>query len=117
MKENRNGNPGAAGGGESEDSTIIDATAAARRARPRPNRSAPAGAKVDIWLVLDVLARRWHWLILGALVVGGGFFMLGWSLIKNKYTASAQLQRYEPQTSEGFQLPKYSSETFSSLAK
>jgi len=50
-------------------------------------------AKVDFWVVVDALTHRWHWLFIGALVFGAGFFQLGSWYFKPKFTAHAQLLR------------------------
>jgi protein involved in polysaccharide export with SLBB domain/uncharacterized protein involved in exopolysaccharide biosynthesis len=46
-------------------------------------------------VVLDLLLRRWHWLVLGSVLFAGGFFLLGREVVKPKFTASAKLLRYE----------------------
>src|ERR1700724_1702766 len=61
--------------------------------RSRTNGQA-AGPPLDFWVVLEILARRWHWLVICALLVAGGFFYLGWRFIKPQYTAGAQVLRY-----------------------
>lgn len=56
----------------------------------------PQPASVSGWTVLDLLAQRWHWLVVGSFLCAGLFFLLGLWVVKPKYTANAQLLRYEP---------------------
>src|ERR1051325_2091604 len=46
--------------------------------------------RLDFWVVLDLLLRRWHWLVLGSVLFAGGFFLLGREVVKTKFTASAK---------------------------
>ena len=77
-------------------STLEDPTAANGNGH---SGSAPGSGsrpgRLDPWLALDLLLRRWHWLALGGLVSAGLFFLLGWHYFKPKYTATAQLLRYQ----------------------
>src|SRR5947209_15315041 len=78
--------------------------------------SSPSG--IDFWVILDLLLARWHWLVLGALCCGGLFFAMGWRVVKPKFTATAQLQRFEPPgVSENLKTPPLSAETFASLIR
>src|SRR6185503_4671449 len=54
------------------------------------------------WVALDMLVHRWAWLALGALVGTGAFFLLASHFIKPKFTASAQLIRYESPAAKDF---------------
>src|ERR1051325_2742438 len=74
---------------------------------------------VDIWVVLDVLGRRWHWLFLGACLFAGVFFYLGFQFIKPKFTASAQMRRWPhpPTVSEVLKPDDMTPETFVSLVR
>ncbi|MBC8096158.1 MAG: SLBB domain-containing protein, partial [Akkermansiaceae bacterium] len=82
----------------------------------RTSGSAASGG-FDAWTVVDILARRWHWLIIGGILGGAAFFTLGWMfLIKPKFTATVQLLRYDtPATSEALRGTPLSSETFAGL--
>src|SRR5215207_10395652 len=64
-----------------------------------PNESAP-NSPFNFWTALDLLSRRWGWLFLAALIGAGGLLALGVKFIKPKYTASAQLMRYETPVSK-----------------
>jgi polysaccharide biosynthesis/export protein len=77
------------------------------------HRSQP---KVDFWVVVDALTHRWHWLAIGALVFGAGFFELGSWYIKPKFTASAQLLR-DDTSSEFFKQTPMTPETFAGLLR
>ncbi len=70
----------------------------------------------DFWSAADVLARRWHWLVVGGILAAGGFFVLGWSYVQPKFTATAELLRYEtPGTSEFLKTSPLTAQTFSEL--
>src|ERR1043166_9598059 len=78
----------------------------------------PPQRPVDVWVFLDIFAHRSVWLILGSLLFAGGFCYLGQRLIKNRFTASAQLQRIEtPVTSDFFGKAATSSETVAGLIR
>src|SRR4051812_24345007 len=68
---------------------------------------------LEFWTALDILANRWHWLAIGGIVLAGAFFYLGSNLIKDKWTASAQLMRNN--IPEPFKATPTSPETFSAL--
>lgn len=75
-----------------------------------------ASNAIDVWTVLDLIAHRWHWLVIGAILGGAGFAMLGIYLLQPKFTATAQLIRYDtPGASEAVKGPPLTPETFSAL--
>src|SRR5215468_4726456 len=76
----------------------------------RPN------SKVDFWVVVDALTHRWHWLAIGAILFGAGFFELGSWYIKPKFTANAQLLR-DDTSSEFFKQTPMTPETFAGLLR
>ena len=49
--------------------------------------------KLDFWVAMDILAKRWHWLAIGGILLAGTFFYLGSNLIKERFTASGVLRR------------------------
>jgi protein involved in polysaccharide export with SLBB domain/capsular polysaccharide biosynthesis protein len=72
----------------------------------------------NFWVAADLLAHRWGWIALGALLCAGGFFLLGSRMIKPKFTASAQLLRYEsPAAKDFFQSTPMTVETFAGLIR
>src|ERR1044071_1782547 len=74
--------------------------------------------KIDAWLVLDTLLQRWHWLFLGGCIFASCFFLLASNFIRPKYTASAQLLRYEAGgKSDYFKTTPLSGDTFAALIK
>src|SRR5437879_4716945 len=86
-------------------------------ARPATNGHAPK-TRLDAWSVFDLLARRWYWMVLGSAVCAGAFFLLGDSLVKEKFTANAQLLRYEaPGLTEGMKPPPLTADTFAALIR
>jgi protein involved in polysaccharide export with SLBB domain/capsular polysaccharide biosynthesis protein len=78
------------------------------------NRPSPTG--LDTWAVLDVLAERWRRLLPGSLVCAGLFFLLGCYVIKPKFTATAQMLRFET-TSDYFKPAPVSAGTFADLIR
>src|SRR5438874_12909041 len=71
---------------------------------------------VDFWVVVDALTHRWHWLAIGAILFGAGFFELGSWYIKPKFTANAQLLR-DDTSSEFFKQTPLTPETFAGLLR
>jgi len=76
-----------------------------------------ASSLLDGWTVLDMMAQRWHWLVVGVILGGAAMFVLGWLVaIKPKFTATVQLLRYEtPATGDSLKGTPISPETFASL--
>src|SRR3954464_9975915 len=75
----------------------------------------PPAQKLDMWVTLDILANRWHWLAVGGIIFAGLFFYLGQNLIKEKFTATGQLRRTE--TPEFFKSTPTTPETFAALIR
>src|SRR5258706_6896569 len=89
----------------------------APRARAQSNGHSPKPS-ITAWSVIDLLVHRFGWLFLGGLAGAGLFLFLGWSVVKPKFTADAQLERYDtPGTSEFMKSAPLSSETFSALLR
>jgi protein involved in polysaccharide export with SLBB domain/capsular polysaccharide biosynthesis protein/Mrp family chromosome partitioning ATPase len=69
-------------------------------------------------VVIELLLKRWGWLGLGLIAGGLAFFLLGTKAVQPKFTASAQLLRYEvPGKSDYFHTPPLSPETFSAIIR
>jgi protein involved in polysaccharide export with SLBB domain/capsular polysaccharide biosynthesis protein len=117
MKENSNVNASASQKQTGDSST--ETRPAGRNGRPNPYTNGHAQtARLDAWTVLDLLGHRWHWLVLGALIGGAAFYLLGWHFVRSKFTATAELLRYEaPGKSEFFKTTPVSSETFSGIMR
>jgi protein involved in polysaccharide export with SLBB domain/capsular polysaccharide biosynthesis protein len=73
-------------------------------------------SNVDFWVVVGALTHRWHWLAIGAILFGAGFFELGSWYFKPKFTASAQLLR-DDTSSEFFKQTPITPETFAGLLR
>jgi protein involved in polysaccharide export with SLBB domain/capsular polysaccharide biosynthesis protein len=74
--------------------------------------------KLDAWVILEILAQRWHWFAIGFLVFAGVFYVLGTLVVKPKFTALGQLLRMEPQeVSDAFKTTPISGDTFASIIK
>jgi protein involved in polysaccharide export with SLBB domain/capsular polysaccharide biosynthesis protein len=76
----------------------------------------PSTTGFDAWAVLDLLALRWRWLVPGSLVGAVLFFLMGSYVIKPKYTATAQMLRFES-TSDYFKPAPVSAGTFADLLR
>ncbi len=88
----------------------------------RRGHAQPSGGKLqpgfDVWTALDLLLSRWHWPVLGAILFGGLFFLLGWHFVRPKFTATAQLQRVDPPgKSEYFKSTPISGDTFAAVLR
>jgi capsular polysaccharide biosynthesis protein len=87
----------------------------ANRANP-PRKDNPVPS-IDFWIILDLVANRWQWLAIGGLIIGAAALMAAAKLVGPKFTATAQLLRYEtPGASDFFKqdIPM-SAETFAGL--
>jgi protein involved in polysaccharide export with SLBB domain/capsular polysaccharide biosynthesis protein len=75
-------------------------------------------SRIDAWFVLDLLLRRWHWLFLGSCISAACFYLLGWYFVKPKFTATAQLLRFEsPGKSDYFKTAPISGDTFAATIR
>jgi protein involved in polysaccharide export with SLBB domain/capsular polysaccharide biosynthesis protein len=75
--------------------------------------------KIDFWMVLDLLARRWRSLALGAILCGLGAWWVADKFVGSKFTASAQLRRVETPGASDFLKPEtpMTAETFGGLIR
>src|SRR5438105_13282355 len=77
------------------------------------NHAQPPPAKFDAWLAVNLLAHRWLWLMFGGIFGAVGFYFLGGHMIHDKFTASAQLMRYDSSSGPNDPINKnLSAETF-----
>src|ERR1051326_383062 len=117
MKHNTNSNEpknATANGPSMNNGTEGAKKSSAKGPRPQTNGHNKPQA-LDFWMTLDILANRWHWLAIGAIIFGGGFFYLGTNLIKEKFTASGELRRVE--APDFFKAAPTSPETFAALIR
>ncbi|HVV70038.1 MAG TPA: hypothetical protein VHI52_00675, partial [Verrucomicrobiae bacterium] len=99
-------------------STIRTAPGSANVRSQALRNGQPGPPNFTIWSALELLFARWHWLVLGMLIGGAAFYCLAWYFIRPKFTASAQLLRYEPMgRSDYFKTTPISSDTFANLIK
>src|SRR5438552_3925090 len=122
MKEDFNLSPGPSHRRERDEAKgrihiELPASPAGSGAKSHANGHAAASKSMDMWVVLDLLAHRWIWLLMGSSIFAAGFFYLGWHMIKPKFTASASLLRYETALWKDYQPTPMSSETFASLMR
>jgi protein involved in polysaccharide export with SLBB domain/capsular polysaccharide biosynthesis protein len=70
----------------------------------------------DFWTAAEILAHRWHWLVVCGILVAGAFFTLGWFHFQAKFIAVTELLRYEtPGTSDFLKTTPLTSQTFAEL--
>jgi protein involved in polysaccharide export with SLBB domain/capsular polysaccharide biosynthesis protein len=81
------------------------------------NNGHPPGGNIQFWGVLDLLVQRWRWFALSALIFGALALFVGIRFVGPKFTASAQLLRYETPGTSDFLTPKtpMSPDTFAGL--
>jgi protein involved in polysaccharide export with SLBB domain/capsular polysaccharide biosynthesis protein len=72
---------------------------------------------IQFWAVLELLIRKWKWLLLVSLVFGLAGLFIGIKYVRFKYTASAQLLRYDTPGTSDFLKPAtpMTPETFAGL--
>ena len=107
------------------DSHSVPETALNPNQRPRaiiaplPQANADTPERLfNLWVALDLLRGRWHWLILGPAFGASLFFLLGTRMVKPKFTATAELLRYEALgKSDYFKTTPVSSETFVAMIR
>src|SRR5262245_5157391 len=93
MNDNFDENAGPFRPGDSSESNGFDprsrySSRSAGHSQANGHQRAPV---INFWVAVDLLAHRWGWIALGALLCTAGFFYLGSQMIKPKFTASAQL--------------------------
>ena len=70
----------------------------------------------DFWSAAEILAHRWHWLIVCGILLAGAAFTFGWFKLQPKFTAVADLLRYEtPGTSDFLKTTPLTPQTFAEL--
>jgi protein involved in polysaccharide export with SLBB domain/capsular polysaccharide biosynthesis protein len=83
----------------------------------------PAGAggapRIDFWMVLDLLAKRWGWLVVGAILFGFAAWAAAARYVGPKFTATGQLVRYVTPGVSDFLKPEtpMSPDTFAGLLR
>lgn len=116
---------------DGETSGAHNANRSAHRERTRPqwpnghrvsgqhhHTNGHASANVTVWTFADIIFQRWYWLVLGGLMAAAGFFALGSAFIKPKFTAQAQLLRYEtPGATDFFGYAPLTAETFAGILR
>ncbi len=89
--------------------------------RPTSGHSAgqtPAAAPFDAWCLVEILLRRWYWMLLSGCILASLGGAAGWFCWKKTYSAVAQLMRYEPMATGDFLKPQpITQDTFASLLK
>jgi protein involved in polysaccharide export with SLBB domain/capsular polysaccharide biosynthesis protein len=96
-----------------DDAETIRGDTAHANGHANGNSSSPP---FSIWTFADLIANRWHWLVVGIILGCGGFFLLGWKMVQPKFTANVQFLRYEtPAQSDLLKTQPLTSETFAGL--
>lgn len=120
MKDNSNGNGNSFRRREEPDPAphVTTETARATNGLHQRVNGHSTAQQVSLLSVMDLVVQRWHWLVLGAGCGAAAFYMLGLQVIKSKFTATAQLIRYEaPGRSESFKTTPVSGDTFSAIIR
>lgn len=96
MNDHIDGDGGSFGpnGTASDNSRPHNSQASANHAHPAHSEGHATAPRIDYWVVLDLLAHRWHWPVIGAMLGAAAFFLLGSHRIQPKFTANATLLRY-----------------------
>jgi capsular polysaccharide biosynthesis protein len=121
MKDELKSKIASPGNNESEGTTHVygeNRSQQCQASQPGPRKPAPEKEKApNYWVLLDILAQRWHWLALAAMICAAGFFLMSWRYIQPKFTATAELLRCEtPGTGDFFKTESpMTPETFSGL--
>ncbi len=81
--------------------------------------NAGGAPRIDFWTALDLLAKRWRWLVIGAVVFGVIAGGVAARFVAPKFTASGQLLRYETPGVSDFLKPEtpMSPDTFAGLIR
>ena len=70
----------------------------------------------DFWTVAEIIARRWHWPVVAGILAAGAFFAMSWLRVQPRFTATAELLRYEtPGTSDFLKTSPLTPQTFAEL--
>jgi len=78
----------------------------------------PPPAAFSPWPLFERLIAQWHWLLLGGCAAAVLGLLTGIALWQTRYTANAQLLRFEtPNNSEYFKPRQLSEQTFASLLR
>ncbi len=83
-----------------------------------PAENPPALRPEQIWFLVDILRRRWFWLILGTTLIGVAGYFVGQKKWKPSFTASARIVRKDsPSTAQIFAYQTITAQTMSGLLK
>src|SRR5215469_8984484 len=75
-------------------------------------------SQITLISVLDLVMQRWHWLVLGTACGATVLYLLASKGVQPKFTASAQLMRYEAAgKSEAFKTAPVSGDTFAAIIR
>src|SRR5690348_8667581 len=86
--------------------------------KPGRPQGRPAAQRIGFCSVLDLVLQRWHWLVLGTASGAVLLYLAGVQMIKPKFTAGAELLRYEaPGKSDAFKTAPISGDTFAALIR
>ncbi|HLH55931.1 MAG TPA: polysaccharide biosynthesis/export family protein [Verrucomicrobiae bacterium] len=115
MKDNSNANAGAMRRREDTESSHGSANGANGHFQANGHIRRQG---VQLLSVMDLVLQRWHWLVLGSACGATLLYFLGLQLIKPKFTAIAELMRFEaPGKSEMFKTTPVSGDTFAAIIR
>ncbi|MEY2466925.1 MAG: polysaccharide biosynthesis/export protein [Verrucomicrobiota bacterium] len=116
MNENLNSNPGPSDSRPNGNFHYRNNPPRAPHEANGKGANGHATSRFDAWTFVDILAHRWHWLVICGILGAAGLFVLAWYVIQPKFTATTKLMRYEtPGTSEFLKATPMTSETFAGL--
>src|SRR5215471_1832482 len=118
MSDEMKSNAASAGNAGAEGTTHVYGSQRREGPQPGPRKPTPDHEKApNYWVLLDILAQRWPWMALVGMLGAAGFFLMAWRYVQPKFTATAQLLRYQtPGTGDFFKTETpMSPETFSGL--
>ncbi len=118
MNEESDKDPGplnSRNGGQARSRRDADSSNGSSSARTASNGHTAAPV-LDFWTFADLVTHRWHWLVIGAIIFGGLCLALGGFVVHQKFTASAELLRYEsPGQSDFLKASPLTPDTFAAL--
>jgi protein involved in polysaccharide export with SLBB domain/capsular polysaccharide biosynthesis protein len=117
MRDELKSKPASVGSAGAEGATHVSGSQRREGPQPGPRKPGPDHEKApNYWVLLDILAQRWHWLAVAGMLCAAGFFLMSWRYCQPKFTATAQLLRYQTPGTDFFKTDTpMSPETFSGL--
>ncbi len=93
---------------------------------PHMNANRPAGTELppaappsfDLWTFIELIVRRWYWMLLGGCLLALGGYFAGQYFFQPGYLATAELLRFETaNTTEYYKPRQFAQDTFASVIR